>query len=815
MKVRGAFLGAAMSVLPALANAQTIRGSVVDRADSASVPGVVVLLIDAGGGVAARALTNERGEFRLPAGSPGAYRLRTLRIGFRPVTSEPVMLAAGQELTQQILVAGLPFSLDTVRVQRRSTCRMSADSALVTYAIWEQVRTALTATDLSARARNTFATIVTYERFLNPRSKRVLRQSSTVKSVSATRPWISLSPDSLQRVGYVAEVNSWSVYVAPDLDVLLSGQFLEDHCFRIAESTDSGWVGLAFEPAPHRKRIPEIGGTMWLDRKSSELRRMEFLYTHISREQEDGNAGGEMDFVRTKVGTWVISHWNIRMPVLTQNVFRNEPGNPAMSSEKIIVKELKIGGGELALVTRGKDTLWSRPPVVLAGTVMDSVSGRAAPGARVTLKGTSLEAATDSSGMFRIDGVLPGEYTMQVATQSLDSVAAVSESSVAFTDDAGPVSVRVPSAADVLAKLCPDTLTPEGVHTGLVVGQLRVRGDSSAPRGVGVIAEWLDLSVTKAGMATALLIGRRAQGLDSRTDATGTFRMCGVPVNTAFRIRSALDDTLATPGRIPGDTRFARVDVVVDPQPKAATNVAQESAFAGTVLSSSKREPLRGVEVSLPQLGLSARTNDSGAFRINDVPAGAHVVWLRHVGYAPLTLQLGFVANDITKRQFLLANVQTLDSVIIAATRPALPEFEDRRKLGIGHFLAREELAKQENRRMSEILSRVAGLRIARASGGSQAWVVGGRGMGTAYQPDRTSTALGAQPACYADVWLDGAVVYRGDMAGAMLWDVNSITAGGLEAVEFYANAQTPLRYSRPNMECGVLLLWTRRGSRD
>ena len=812
MKVRGAFLVAAMFALPLLANAQTIRGSVVDRADSARVPGVVVLLIDAGGGVAARALTNERGEFRLPAGSPGAYRLRTLRIGFRPVTSDPVMLAAGQELTQQILVAGLPFSLDTVRVQRRSTCRMSTDSALVTYAIWEQVRTALTATDLSARARNTFATIVTYERFLDPRSKRVRRQTSSVKSGITTKPWVSLSPDSLQRVGYVAEVNGWQIFSAPDLDALLSGQFLEDHCFRIAQITDSGWVGLAFEPAPHRKRLPEIGGTVWLDRKSSELRRMEFLYTHISREQEDGNAGGEMDFVRTKQGAWAISHWNIRMPVLTQNVFRSEPGNPAMSSEKIIVKELKIGGGELALVMRGKDTLWSRPPMVLAGTVKDSVSGRAAPGARVALKGTSLEAAADSSGTFRISGVLPGDYTIQVATPSLDSVAAVWESAVAFTDETRPVSMPVPSAADVLAKLCPDTMTYDGAHTGLVVGQLRVRGDSNPPRSVGVIAEWMNLSVAKAGMATALLIGRRAEGLDTRTDATGTYRICGVPVNTAFRVRSALDDTLATPGRIPGDTRFTRVDVVVDPKPKLAANDTQNGAFAGTVLSSSKREPLRGVEVSLPDLGLSARTNEGGAFRINDIPTGTHVVHVRHVGYAPLTLQLGFAANDITERQFLLANVQTLDSVIVAATRPALPEFEDRRKLGIGNFFTREELSKEENRRMSEILMRVPGLRILRATGGSQAWVVGGRGMGAAYQPDRTSTALGAKPACYADVWLDGALVYRGDMPGAMLWDVNSITTGGLEAVEFYANAQTPIRYSRPNMECGVLLLWTRRG---
>ena len=217
--------------------------------------------------------------------------------------------------------------------------------------------------------------------------------------------------------------------------------------------------------------------------------------------------------------------------------------------------------------------------------------------------------------------------------------------------------------------------------------------------------------------------------------------------------------------------------------------------------------------MALAELGLSTRTNDSGAFRINGIRSGAHVVSVRQVGYTALTMQLDFVANSITERQFVLANVQTLDSVVVAATRPALPEFEDRRKLGIGSFFTREQLSKEENRRMSEILSRAGGIRIMRATGGSQAWVVGGRGIATVYRPDPASAAMGATPACFADVWLDGANVFRGDM-GSMLWDVNSMAPGTLEAAEYYTAAQAPIRYTRANMECGVLLLWTRRGGR-
>ena len=109
------------------------------------------------------------------------------------------------------------------------------------------------------------------------------------------------------------------------------------------------------------------------------------------------------------------------------------------------------------------------------------------------------------------------------------------------------------------------------------------------------------------------------------------------------------------------------------------------------------------------------------------------------------------------------------------------------------------------------VLARLGGLRVVRAVGGSQAWIVGGRGPGTAYPPDALSAALGAKPACYADVWLDGARVYEGG-TGQMLWDINSIGPASLEAVEYYASATVPIRYSRPNQDCGALLLWTRRG---
>ena len=99
-----------LAIIPALAGAQSIRGTAVDGAGT-PLPGVVVLLVDQRDSVASRALTSQSGEFRVSATAPGSYRLRTMRIGFRPTMSPSVTLGAGQEVMQQLVLSGVPFSL--------------------------------------------------------------------------------------------------------------------------------------------------------------------------------------------------------------------------------------------------------------------------------------------------------------------------------------------------------------------------------------------------------------------------------------------------------------------------------------------------------------------------------------------------------------------------------------------------------------------------------------------------------------------------------------------------------------------------------
>ena len=111
----------------------------------------MVILVDSASATIASALSDERGAFFLRATKPGTFRLRTLRIGFRATISPAFALAAGQDVTRQLDVEEIKFLLDTVRVTGRNACRMATDSAVATFAVWEQVRTVLTAVQLTAQ----------------------------------------------------------------------------------------------------------------------------------------------------------------------------------------------------------------------------------------------------------------------------------------------------------------------------------------------------------------------------------------------------------------------------------------------------------------------------------------------------------------------------------------------------------------------------------------------------------------------------------------------------------------------------------------
>lgn len=794
---------AALLLAPTFVGAQVVRGAVLDKGTGAPVSGIVVVLLDSAGSVLQRDLTDTAGRYRLRAPRSGAYRVRTLRIGFRPFTSETFAVGSPDEIERQIIVSSVPVSLDTIRVVSRSACRALDDSSAVMFRIWEQAQTALTALQLS-NTRSMLATIVTYQRWEHPARDHVLEQERQVVSAVTRSPWHSISPDSVRAAGYVTlDTRGWTTYHAPDLDVLLSDSFVEDHCFRVAEASHSkGQLGVAFEPTPARRRVPEIQGTVWFDRGSSELRRIEFEYVNVPRPVRAMRAGGNLEFVRLRDGTWTISRWSLRFPEIESRQTRTGAHLAAGTVTEEYVSRVRVEGGELSLVMRRGDTLWKGLPSTLTGFVVDSSTGRAVSHAKVSLRGTSAKVVSDVSGQFRFSDAIPGRYLVEVRTPSLDSIGAAEELRIVHAASDSLLVIRVPNAEQVAWSRCgPDT-------TGVIAGRIRMRDGGRSPSRVRIVATWTDPGTRSAEGS------EQQRWRDAVADASGAYHICQLPLGKAFELRVESDSGRAMPVRVelPVERRFLAVELTVDSTSRGT------GSLAGVVVADGGLEPLSEVEISIPLLGRRVRTNERGQFRLSDIEASEHEVVVRRIGYQQISQSVVFSPGRSLQREYILSRVRTLDTIAVTANR-RMSNFEENRKIGLGRFLTRAEIEKMENRKMAEILESVGAftLRV-----GWRAWVTGGnrgprslmnRGPmnrgGRCAGLEGGAEKLGCQ--CFAHVYLDDNLIYNGE-GGSIVPDINAIAPASIEAIEFYKGpATTPLKYSRLNSECGVLVLHTRR----
>lgn len=547
---------AAMVFIAAPVAAQGVRGTVSDQASRQPIPGAVVFLLDASNGVVGRDLTSESGGYRLSAPRPGTYRLRTMRIGFRPVVSNPVTLGDGSDVTLDLSIESIPVSLSAVKVERQANCPARQDVSQA-YNAWNEVSTALQAALLSSRVRGTTATIVAYDRWTAAGTEVVLRQGANVRSGIPGQPWRSVGADSLHRAGFVVkEANGWSTFHAVDLDVLLSDYFLQDHCLQL-RSVDRGEIAIEFTPARDRSRVAEIRGFVWLDAATLHLKRLQFRYVNVEREYEQADAGGDLEFLKLSNGSWVVSRWQIRMPTSFKQARSDSYGGLSARPE-IRATEVKTTGGDLLRILQNGDTLWALPPISFEGKVLDSTTNAPIPGARVVVSGTTYSTVTNEFGRFRIDSVLAGAYMVHVYTPMLDSLATHHQTYVVFASQVPGVDIRVPNRERLIERWCPainrGTREISGLM-GMLVGIVRSQRDSAPVPDTEIAVEWMDVVPDVSGNTVV-----KPRYLMDTTDAQGTYRICGMPWDHRLKVSTALDGGLAPLETRIGDGRVRRQD---------------------------------------------------------------------------------------------------------------------------------------------------------------------------------------------------------------------------------------------------------------
>jgi hypothetical protein len=343
--------------------AQNVRGVVREQATGSPLNGVLVTLSreETPESPVVTTLTNERGAYFLRAPQPGRYRLGAKRIGVRRFESEAIELAASQDIERDVELEALVYQLPTVTVRSDPLCVRRADQAGRIASLWDEVRTALTATQVSLRDRLVRARVVRYIHELDAQSLRVegvrlRRQTDGV----VERPFVSLSGEALSRGGYWRTLPNDSIaYYAPDAEVLLSPAFARDHCFGVAEGRGerTGLTGMSFEPTSGRE-LPDVRGTIWLDARTFELRLVEFRYSRLPVATSNRHIGGEVHFSRLPSGAWIVERWFIRMPRYANRPTTRSSGVPGQRPvvEYRLVGLLEEGG------TVTVDSMPPRPP---------------------------------------------------------------------------------------------------------------------------------------------------------------------------------------------------------------------------------------------------------------------------------------------------------------------------------------------------------------------------------------------------------------------------------------------------------------------
>jgi hypothetical protein len=461
-----------------------------------------------------QALTDATGSALLRAPRAGRFLVRGDRIGYRGVTAGPVAVAAGDTVVVDLVLPDARLELPTITVLSETpvTCRLEEGAGELVSVLWTEARKALVGSEL-ARTRLPMLEVTRYERGYGP-SSIVLEEKSVRYRSDSVSPFIAADPAHLARSGYHDRTGSGSVFYAPDARVLLSEEFLGQHCFRAVRSPeDSALIGLGFEPAAGRDET-DVSGTLWLDRESAELRYLEFEYTGLDKRFRTGQEKGRVDFVRLPGGDWIVGRWKVRV------AWREH-------------------GGEVALV--GPDGLSPSAGATVTGIVFDSLAGAPLVGAIVAAGGAYVDT-TDRAGRFTLE--IPTEGTFVVTAHHprlhLLDLAGNLRLSTMIRGQQVPADFAVPGPAALVRRAClhrPIELGIESVLFG------RITDSAGGSRAGEVEVTWDQLTPLRTGQRFS--VSERGVRVVVPTDLEGRFRLCGVPLGIEVQVRPRIDSASA------------------------------------------------------------------------------------------------------------------------------------------------------------------------------------------------------------------------------------------------------------------------------
>jgi hypothetical protein len=529
-----------LAFAPAL-SAQTVRGHVIERGSQQPIAGAFVVLLDAGGFRVGATLSGPAGEFEHRAPHPGMYRLKVERIGAQTVTSPAFEIGAGAVVPYEMLVETRSVMLPAITATARTRCTVRPSGGVPLEQVWDEARKALALAEWTQEQGGVPFTSLTYERTRALGSLAVQDEERRMLSGFDRATFFSASARELADRGYVRPGPEGSyMYYGVDAANLLSDAFLDTHCFRLraAPRDEPQLLGLEFEPVPGHS-LPDIRGVLWLDRRTSQLKHLEFNYTrHLwSQPMPAEHFGGRVEFARLENGAWIVERWWIRMPQVQNyapsvvrvagRVIRPEDlrilrGRDLANAAELLGVTVREAGGDVVLVHDVKRAgAAGTGTASLEGVVVDSGGGSPLAGATVYVAGTHHVTRTDRAGRFRLQGLPAGAQRVSFFHPRTDSLLLV----MPLRD-----VTLAPHATTTVALGMPRTgqCAGEGVRRAALVGHVR----SAQP----------DSVVADASVEALIVLGSAQEAyasslpLATHSDSAGRYLLCGLPTGIELAI---------------------------------------------------------------------------------------------------------------------------------------------------------------------------------------------------------------------------------------------------------------------------------------
>lgn len=416
----------------------------------------------------------------------------------------------------------------------------------------------------------------------------------------------------------------------------------------------------------------------------------------------------------------------------------------------------------------------------VSGTAYDSLRGRPLVDAVVTLVGTGRITTSDSLGHFRFDSVAAGMRSFVLQHDVLDSVGFTGIPAHAnVTESVTELQIALPSFATLWKAACGGVAPAD---SGFVFGSIRRAVDDKPVVGAFVDLRWTELKVVNG----TSVVQRRWHG-EARSDSTGSYTVCGVPLAEGIRIQAVTDSGASGLVDLPPRDvlRVQRRDLLIGPV--ATTADIPRGAIVGQ-LTNAAGDAFADARVLMAEAP-EVRSDRIGRFLLRNVPVGTRQVEILAIGFMPVITTVDVTAGDTVLLAHTLRRVTTLDAmrVVSARERRFVDGYDERRKMGFGQAKDSTQLWGT----MMATLTDFASTKVQRDQYG-KTLLYFRQGIGY----------------CAATVWVDG--IEQRDQE-----ELSFSNPEDLAAVEVFPNVYSvPMRFRSNRGVCGAIALWTKRGVR-